>query len=64
MSSAAPPAVPWIGNMKKKTIENHMIMMKEYLTPAVRVVDLHMDTSFCLSGSLDDTYDDPIEWED
>ena len=39
-------------------------MMKEYLTPVVRVVDLHMDTSFCLSGSLDDTYDDPIEWED
>ena len=48
--------------MKKKKIDSNT--MKEYLTPAVRVVDLHMDTSFCLSGSLDDTYDDPIEWED
>jgi hypothetical protein len=35
-----------------------------YLAPAVRVLDLHMDVSFCLSGSLDDTYDDPFDWED
>ena len=48
--------------MKKTKMDSNT--MKEYLTPTVRVVDLHMDTSFCLSGSLDDTYDDPIEWED
>ena len=47
--------------MKKKTIDEHM---KEYLAPVVRIVDLHMDQSFCLSGTLDDTYDDPIEWDD
>ena len=39
-------------------------MEKEYLAPAVRVMDLKMDTSFCLSGSLEDTYDDPLDWED
>ena len=36
-------------------------MEKEYLTPAVRVIDLHMDLSFCLSGGLEDTYDDPLD---
>ena len=35
-----------------------------YLTPAVRVMDLRMDSSFCLSGGLEDTYDDPLDWED
>ena len=30
-------------------------MEKEYLAPAVRVVDLRMDISFCLSGGLEDT---------
>ena len=39
-------------------------MEKEYLAPVVRVVDLKMDTSFCLSGSLEDTYDDPLDWDD
>ena len=39
-------------------------MEKEYLTPAVRVVDLKLDASFCLSGSLEDTYDDSLDWED
>ena len=39
-------------------------MEKEYLAPVVRVMDLKMDTSFCLSGSLEDTYDDPLDWED
>ncbi len=40
-------------------------MKKQYLTPAVRVMDLHMDTSFCLSdtlsGGLEKTYDDYID---
>ena len=40
-------------------------MVKQYLAPAVRVVDLHMDTSFCLSdtlsGGLEKTYDDLID---
>ena len=39
-------------------------MEKPYLAPAVRVVDLHMDVSFCLSGGLEDTYDDDFEWDD
>lgn len=39
-------------------------MEKKYLAPAVRVVDLKLDTSFCLSGSLEDTYDDPLDWDD
>ena len=39
-------------------------MEKQYLAPAVRVVDLNQDSSFCLSGGLDDTYDDIIEWDD
>ena len=39
-------------------------MVKEYLAPAVRVLDLHMDISFCLSGKLEDTYDDPLDWDD
>ena len=43
-----------MGHMKKE----------EYFAPAVRIVDLHMDQSFCLSGTLDDTYDDPIDWDD
>lgn len=46
--------------MKSKMI-NRQHMEKQYLAPAVRVVDLHMDASFCLSGGLDDTYDDPID---
>lgn len=36
-------------------------MEKVYLTPAVRVIDLHQDLSFCLSGGLDDTYDDILD---
>ena len=39
-------------------------MEKEYLAPAVRVLDLHMDTSLCLSGGLEDTYDDPFDFDD
>lgn len=39
-------------------------MEKQYLAPAVRVLDLHMDVSFCLSGGLEDTYDDPFDFED
>ena len=50
-------------NMKKKQI-NDSAMEKPYLTPSVRVVDLHMDASFCLSGSLEDTYDDEFNWDD
>ena len=39
-------------------------MEKRYLAPAVRVLDLHFDTSFCLSGDLEDTYDIPIDLDD
>ena len=41
-------------------------MEKEYLTPAVRVIDLHQDLSFCVSltSGLDDTYDDPIDLDE
>ena len=39
-------------------------MEKTYLAPAVRMMDLQFDVSFCLSGGLDDTYDDPIELDD
>ena len=39
-------------------------MEKLYQTPAVRVIDLHQDLAFCLSGSLEDTYDDPIDLDD
>ena len=49
--------------MKKKQ-NNDMLMEKQYLTPAARVVDLHMDTSFCLSGGLEDTYDDDFDFDD
>ena len=49
--------------MKKKQ-NNDQRMEKQYLAPAVRVVDLHMDTSFCLSGGLEDTYDDEFDWDD
>ena len=63
MSPALFRAPRWIINTKKKLI-NDSIMEKEYLAPAVRVLDLHMDTSFCLSGGLDDTYDDIYEWDD
>ena len=48
----------------KKKLNNDKRMEKQYFAPAVRVVDLHMDTSFCLSGSLEDTYDDPLDWDD
>jgi hypothetical protein len=41
-------------------------MKKEYLTPAVRMVDLQYDAAFCLSdpvsGGLEKTYDDEIEF--
>ena len=40
------------------------MMNKEYLAPVVRVMDLKMDASFCLSGGLEDTYDDPLDWDD
>ena len=49
--------------MKKKQ-NNDMLMEKQYLTPMVRVMDLHMDTSFCLSGGLEDTYDDEFDFDD
>ena len=39
-------------------------MEKQYFAPAVRVVDLHLDTSFCLSGGLEDTYDDILDGDD
>lgn len=39
-------------------------MEKLYFTPAVRVIDLHYDVSACLSGGLEDTYDDPIDLDD
>lgn len=45
-------------NMKKQMNNG---MEKEYQAPAVRVIDLHADLSFCLSGGLGDTYDDEIE---
>ena len=38
-------------------------MEKPYLSPVVRVMDLYMDVSFCLSSQLDDTYDDPIDFD-
>jgi hypothetical protein len=38
-------------------------MDKPYLAPAVRVLDLQMDLSFCLSGMLEETYDDPFDFE-
>lgn len=37
-------------------------MEKQYLAPEIRVVDLSLDASFCVSGGLDDTYDDPFNW--
>ena len=39
-------------------------MKNEYLAPVVRVMDLRMDASFCLSGDLEDTYDDEFNWDD
>ena len=39
-------------------------MKSEYLAPGVRVMDLKTDTSFCLSGGLEDTYDDEFNWDD
>ena len=41
-------------------------MEKEYLTPAVRVIDLHQDLSFCVSlaSGLDDTYDNLIDLDE
>ena len=41
-------------------------MEKEYLTTAVRVIDLHQDLSFCVSltSGLDDTYDDLIDLDE
>jgi hypothetical protein len=38
-------------------------MEKQYLAPEVRVTDLSMDTSFCLSGALEDTFDEPLDWD-
>jgi hypothetical protein len=41
-------------------------MEKEYQTPSVRVMDLRYDAAFCLSdpvsGSLEKTYDDELEF--
>lgn len=39
-------------------------MEKEYQTPSVRVLDLRYDAAFCLSGGLEDTYDDPIDLDE
>ena len=39
-------------------------MKDQYSTPIVRVLDLQMDASFCLSGGLEDTYDDEFNWDD
>lgn len=36
-------------------------MQRKYDAPAVRLIDLRQELSFCLSGSLEDTYDDPVE---
>lgn len=36
-------------------------MQRKYVSPAVRLIDLHQELSFCLSGSLEDTHDDPID---
>ena len=41
-----------------------MFMGKQYCPPVVRVVDFDMDTSFCLSGGLADTYDDEFDFDD
>jgi hypothetical protein len=38
-------------------------MEKPYFPPLVRVLDLRMDTSFCLSGTLEDTFDEPLDWD-
>ena len=35
-----------------------------YFPPEVRVIDLRQDLSFCLSGGLEDTYDDPLDLDD
>jgi hypothetical protein len=48
--------------MKKKTMNNPM--EKKYSAPAVRVIDLLEEGSFCLSGWLEDTFDDEIELDD
>ena len=48
--------------MKQKQRNNKM--EKQYLTPAVRFIDLHMDQSFCRSGRLEDTYDDEFDFDD
>lgn len=50
--------------MKKIIINKYKKMEKKYLAPAVRAMDLHLDLSFCLSGGLEDTYDDPIDLDD
>ena len=64
MSWAAPPEPPPTGSMKKIIINKYKKMEKKYLAPAVRAMDLHLDLSFCLSGGLEDTYDDPIDLDD
>jgi hypothetical protein len=48
----------------KKKLNKRYTMEKEYQTPAVRVMDLRFDASFCLSGGLEDTYDDEFDWDD
>ena len=41
-----------------------MLMEKQYFPPVVRVMDLRLDACFCLSGSLEDTYDDEFDFDD
>ena len=38
-------------------------MKSPYTAPLTRVTDLDLELSFCLSGSLMDTYDDPFDFE-
>ena len=64
MPSTVPWEDLWTGSTKKKQINDIMMEKLEYLAPAVRALDLHLDVSFCLSGGLDDTYDDDFDWDD
>lgn len=38
-------------------------MKSPYSAPQARVTDLDLERSFCQSGSLKDTYDDPFDFE-
>lgn len=42
----------------------NMEMKNKYMAPAVRLLDLLEELSFCLSGRLEDTFDDEIELDD